>query len=334
MGTKPTVHFYFGGQVISQNAFLARPEIGRYKAHFESVLASRNPPGRHGDLPKWLAIVDDLPNITPSQVFLDQDVVTFGSNDDLSNDQSAQLYRGLHALCPWRKGPYELFGTRIDTEWRSDLKWHRLLPHIADLHGRAVLDVGCGTGYHCWRMLGSGASSVLGVDPSMRFVVQNAAIQKYAQDQRFDFLPLGIEDMPSNMPHFDSVFSMGVLYHRRTPINHLIELRNLMQEGGELILETLIVDHAKGGILKPSDRYAQMRNVWSIMTVEAILELLEQAGFKGARCVDQNVTSLEEQRRTHWMQFHSLKEFLDPQNIGLTIEGYPAPKRGIFITNK
>jgi tRNA (mo5U34)-methyltransferase len=334
MGTKPAVRFYFGSQMISQNAFLTRAEISRYKAHFESALARRNPPGRHGDLPKWLSIVEDLPDVTPSQVFLDRDVVTFGRASDLTAEQFEQLDRGLRALSPWRKGPYELFGAKIDTEWRSDWKWQRLLPHISNLSGRAVLDVGCGTGYHCWRMLGSGATSVLGIDPSMRFVVQDAAIQKYAQDLRFNFLPLGIEDMPSDMPHFDSVFSMGVLYHRRRPISHLIELMNLMQEGGELILETLIVDQADGGVLQPKDRYAQMRNGWSIMTVDAILSLLEQAGFKNARCVDQNVTSLNEQRRTQWMQFHSLKEFLDPNDHRLTIEGYPAPKRGIFIANK
>ena len=127
---------------------------------------------------------------------------------------------------------------------------------------------------------------------------------------------------------------MGVLYHRRNPINHLIELRQLMADSGELVLETLIVDDAENGILTPEGRYAQMRNVWSIMTVDKITRLLEQTGFKDIRCVDQNVTSLDEQRRTPWMQFHSLKEFLDADDISKTIEGHPAPKRGLFIARK
>ena len=188
-----------------------------------------------------------------------------------------------------------------------------------------------GTGYHGWRMLGEGAARVLGIDPSMRFLVQFMAVQKYAKDSRFDFLPIGIEDMPESWPVFDTVFSMGILYHRRNPINHLRELRSLMKTGGELVLETLIVDEAENGILSPSGRYAMMRNVWSIMTVDKILSLLDEVGFEQVRCVDQNVTSLEEQRRTPWMQFHSLAEFLDPHNPSKTIEGYPAPKRGIFI---
>ena len=180
-------------------------------------------------------------------------------------------------------------------------------------------------------MLGEGAEHVMGIDPSARFIVQHQAIQKYMQNSQFDFIPIGIEDMPRGLPHFDTVFSMGVLYHRRKPINHLYELKNLLRSGGELVLETLIVDHADKGILKPEKRYAQMRNVWSIMTVNKILELLDQAGFRNVRCVDQNTTSLDEQRCTPWMQFHSLKDFLDPEDVSKTIEGYPAPKRGLFI---
>jgi len=168
----------------------------------------------------------------------------------------------------------------------------------------------------------------------MRFLVQHQAIQKYANDKRFDFLPIGIEDMPNDLPYFDSIFSMGVLYHRRNPINHLYELKQLLEPGGELILETLIIDEIDGGILTPESRYAQMRNVWSIMTVEKITQLLTEAGFKNIRCSDQNTTSLEEQRQTPWMQFHSLKQFLDPEDINKTIEGYPAPKRGLFIAQK
>ncbi len=58
---------------------------------------------------------------------------------------------------PWRKGPFSLYGVNIDTEWRSDWKWDRVLPHLSPLKGRLVLDVGCGGGYHMWRMLGEGA---------------------------------------------------------------------------------------------------------------------------------------------------------------------------------
>ena len=316
------------------NNFYQRPEFAEFADHFSKHVAERANPQRHGDLPKWQAMVDDLPDATPSLVVLDKATIQVGRPEDLTSEQAETLNDALFALKPWRKGPYQLFNTFIDTEWRSDWKWQRVQPHISPLKGRCVLDVGCGTGYHCWRMLGDGADYVLGIDPSMRFVMQYNAIQKYLRDTRFDFLPIGIEDMPSGLAIFDTVFSMGVLYHRRDPINHIIELKNLLSQGGELVLETLIVDQADGGILRPKERYAQMRNVWSITTVDKTIELMESAGLKNARCVDQNITSLKEQRSTPWMQFHSLKEFLQPDDISKTIEGYPAPKRGLFIANK
>lgn len=312
-------------------SFLKRPEFRSWSVLFEQAIAQRTCPKRHGDLASWLATLADLPDVKPSVIDLQADTIVVGQGSDMSAAQTEQLNQALFALCPWRKGPYRLFDVFIDTEWRSDWKWQRLAPHISDLAGRSVLDVGCGTGYHCWRMLGAGAKYVLGIDPSMRFLMQYEAIQKYAQHSQFDMLPLGIEDMPQNLPHFDSVFSMGVLYHRRNPINHLYELKNLLQPGGELVLETLIIDDVEGGTLTPDSRYAQMRNVWSVMTVVKIIALLEEAGFSKVACVDQNVTSLDEQRRTPWMKFHSLKEFLDPADHSKTIEGYPAPKRGLFI---
>ena len=334
MGSKFTIHLHTRHQMIDFNAFLNRPEFLRWQSHFQAVLETRVDPKRHGDLLKWLEIIARLPVVKTSSIDFSQDTIQIGAPEELDAIEAQKLHDALYDLKPWRKGPFQLFDTFIDTEWRSDWKWQRVTPHISDLAGRKVLDVGCGTGYHGWRMLGDGADYVLGIDPSMRFLVQFMAIQLYAQSSQFDFLPVGIEDMPVDMSLFDSVFSMGVLYHRRNPINHLIELKNLLTENGELILETLIIDQTDDGVLTPKDRYAQMRNVWSIMTVDKILGLLHQAGFKNPRCVDQNITSLNEQRQTEWMPFHSLKEFLDPNDINKTIEGYPAPKRGLFIANK
>ena len=58
-----------------------------------------------------------------------------------------------------------------------------------------------------------------------------------------------------------------------------------------------------------------------------------QAGFSDIEIVDVGVTSLEEQRRTSWMTFHSLKEFLDPDDATRTIEGFPSPRRAILTAN-
>ena len=53
---------------------------------------------------------------------------------------------------------------------------------------------------------------------------------------------------------------MGVLYHRKDPINHLEHLKRWVKPGGQLVLETLVVDGDETTCLVPPDRYARMNN--------------------------------------------------------------------------
>ncbi len=289
---------------------------------------------RYGDLATWIKEgIENLPDITPSDYEL-KNCVRIGSRSDATDTQFTQLEQSLKALMPWRKGPYELFGLHLDTEWRSDHKWDRLLPHISPLKGRRILDVGCGNGYHCWRMLGEQAKQVIGIDPSPRFIVQFFAIQKYLALPQITVLPVGIQDVPENLQYFDTTFSMGVLYHRRSPIDHLRQLRDTLKPGGELVLETLIIDGKLGEILVPEDRYAKMNNVWFIPSVESLNLWLRKSGFTNVRCVDTCPTTLDEQRKTPWVNTQSLDDFLDPNDPSRTVEGHPAPLRGIFIANR
>jgi tRNA (mo5U34)-methyltransferase len=261
------------------------------------------------------------------------DAVEIGQVGDVLDEDRILLEKQLKGLHPWRKGPYDLFGIKINTEWRSDWKWERLRDHIAPLKHRLVLDVGCGNGYHCWRMLGADAKMVVGIDPMILNVLQFQVIRKLYGASPVYVLPIGIEDLPYGLKAFDTVFSMGVLYHRRSPIDHLMELRDCLQPGGELVLETLIIDGRLGEVLVPEGRYAKMRNVWFLPTCDTLMSWMKRCGFKNIRLVDVTITSVEEQRSTEWMHFHSLKDFLDEENPLLTCEGLPAPKRAIFIAN-
>jgi tRNA (mo5U34)-methyltransferase len=146
-------------------------------------------------------------------------------------------------------------------------------------------------------------------------------------------LPIGMEEVPYGLRLFDTVFSMGVLYHRRSPVDHLLELKECLRPGGELVLETLVIDGGPGQVLVPEDRYACMRNVWFLPTCDTLIGWMKRCGFTNIRLVDVTVTSAEEQRTTEWMTFHSLKDFLDPDDPKLTREGLPAPKRAIIIAN-
>jgi tRNA (mo5U34)-methyltransferase len=284
---------------------------------------------RYGDLARWLEALATLPDLQVDHVELTRDRVGASSDQQPTADQLTQLESALRGMHPWRKGPFELFGLHIDTEWRSDWKWERLRQAITPLTGRRVLDVGCGSGYHCWRMLGEGAAEVIGIDPTPLFVVQFWALQKYLQQQNIWVLPVGIEQVPAKLKAFDSVFSMGVLYHRRSPMDHLMELRDCLRPGGELVLETLVIEGGPGATLVPAGRYARMGNVWFLPSTDTLLGWLAKVGFDNPTVVDVTVTSIEEQRSTDWMTFHSLKDFLDPNDPSKSIEGYPAPTRAI-----
>ncbi len=288
---------------------------------------------KHGTLSEWLPIIDSLPNLTTTHRLLTTNAVEIGQASDLLVADRILLEQQLKGLHPWRKGPYDLFGIKIDTEWRSDWKWRRLKDHIAPLKNRLVLDVGCGNGYHCWRMLGANAKIVVGIDPMILNVLQFQVIRKLYGAAPVYVLPLGIEDLPYGLKAFDTVFSMGVLYHRRSPIDHLMELRDCLQSGGELVLETLVIEGKLGEVLVPEGRYAKMRNVWFLPTCDTLMSWMKRCGFKNIRLVDVTTTSTDEQRSTEWMQFHSLKDFLDEETPLLTCEGLPAPRRAIFIAN-
>jgi tRNA (mo5U34)-methyltransferase len=304
-------------------------ELARWAQQLQPQIDAGLSPQRYGDLTRWLQALQDLPDVRADAIHLDRARVGVSSASPLSETSATQLRAALRALHPWRKGPFELFGVHIDTEWRSDWKWERLRAALDPLPGRRVLDVGCGSGYHCWRMLGAGAAEVIGIDPTPLFVVQFWALQKYLQQDGIWVLPLAMEQVPPDLKAFDTVFSMGVLYHRRSPLDHLQELKDCLRPGGQLVLETLVIEGKAGDTLLPEGRYARMGNVWFLPSCDTLLSWLRKLGIVDAQLVDVSVTTTEEQRTTEWMTFHSLGNFLDPNDPSKTIEGYPAPRRAI-----
>ena len=291
----------------------------------------------HGDSRAWLESIAALPRVVSDDVEFGA-IIRIGSDEDCDASTRQALRDRLMLLHPWRKGPFSLFGIQIDTEWRCDWKWARIAPHLSALDDRVVLDVGCGNGYYGWRMGAAGARCVVGVDPTILYTMQHVAIASYLRNVRPQFvnavLPARLEDLPSGSAAFDTVFSMGVLYHRRNPLEHLRALHAHLRHGGELVLETLLVANGSTGVLIPDGRYARMRNVWHIPDSKTLLAWVSDAGFRDARIVDVTPTSTDEQRTTGWMRFDSLAEALDPNEPTQTIEGYPAPVRCALIATK
>jgi len=308
------------------------PEIDRWLRKLAPTINTLTQPQRHGDLQRWVTALKSIPSIHTDIVQLDTPAVTTWSNDQCAS-LTDTIRQSLQALRPWRKGPFNLNGVYIDSEWCSNSKWSRLKPHL-DLRGDNILDVGCGNGYYALRMLGDGAESVIGVDPNLLFCTQFQAVNQFVKQDRACVLPLAIEHLENTNCHFDKVFSMGVLYHRREPVNHLKWLRRFLHEDSALVLETLVIDSHEVSEIIPQNRYANMRNVWSLPSVPLLLKQLKSAGYNRVKCVDLTRTRIDEQRQTEWMTFHSLEHALDPDNHNLTIEGYPSPLRAVVIAQK
>jgi tRNA (mo5U34)-methyltransferase len=289
---------------------------------------------RHGDLPKLLSALDALPRLPESAPGLAGATVEVGKAGGCTASEAKKLESILRSLGPWRKGPFEVFGIRIDAEWRCDMKWKRVAPHVAPLGGRSVLDVGCGNGYYCLRMLGAGARRVLGLEPNPRFLLQFEALRRLMPPLAAHVLPLRLEDLPADVADFDTVFSMGVLYHRRSAAEHLQELHRRLAPRGQLVLETLTLPQGSSDLLILEDRYANMRNVWAIPSRHKLLDWVHRAGFSNPRIVSTAKTTVEEQRSTPWMPLHSLAQALEEGNGELTVEGHPAPRRSVVVAQR
>ncbi len=301
---------------------------------------------RHGNLTWIRAALEQLPQVNAREVLLAAECIRIGAADEVDVTTRGTLEGALRGLMPWRKGPFEVFGLHIDTEWRSDWKWQRVSPHLAPLPGRTVLDVGCGSGYHLLRMRGAGARLAIGIDPSVLFTAQFAALRRLGGITHAHVLPLPLEAVPDvaqggRLPVFDTVFSMGVIYHRRDPLEHLSQLHDCLRPGGQVVLESLVIPQDAGDCLHPADthlnpsgRYAMMRNVWHVPSAATLQAWMQAVGFRDVRIVDECQTTLQEQRRTDWMQFASLADFLDPADASRTVEGFPAPRRAVLVAEK
>jgi tRNA (mo5U34)-methyltransferase len=276
----------------------------------------------------WKDILSRLPIINNRYVNLKSGVEV---SIDLSLSEKLEVRELLLNLMPWRKGPFLINDLLIDSEWKSDLKWGRFLDLQVELAGKSVLDVGSGNGYSGFRMLGEGAKKVLCLEPNLIHVSQFAAINHFVNSKNIKMLPERLESVDINEPSFDVIFSMGLLYHQRQPLDHLQLLNNLLNDNGLIVLETIVLPEEFGEALLPSGRYANMPNVHYVHTQSGLTKLIGQADLEVVHSSKPVLTTLNEQRPTEWMPFSSLDSALKVDNLEFTIEDFPAPTRQFLV---
>lgn len=277
---------------------------------------------------------DQLPHSAHFQV--DQGLIEIGQANELSADQHLELERLARLLIPWKKGPFRLFGLEIDGEWRSDYKWDHLLTHLPSMKGKRVLDIGCNNGYFMFRMLEHNPALVLGIDPVVRTMAQFEFVRRRGHFPQLDYALLGMEHVQAFKSCFDLIFSMGIIYHHPNPIEQLIHIREALVPGGSVVLETLGIAGDSSHALFPEGRYAKMRNIWFIPTLNCLANWARKARFEKVELLYSYPLTTDEQRHTLWCNEggQSLEDFLDPLNRELTIEGHPAPYRMSILATK
>ncbi len=274
--------------------------------------------------------LQELQHLQASTLDLTGDVVRIGRRSDLSKTDHDRVLKLMRTFMPWRKGPFSVFDIDIDAEWQSQRKWDRLLPQIPNLQDKVVADIGCNNGYYMFRMAPFSPKLVLGFEPYVQHYYTFTALNSFAGLDNLFVDLLGIEHLPLFRRCFDVIFCLGILYHRPSPIDALRDLYRALKPGGCLLIESQAISGDQPMALFPEKTYAKVPGTWFVPTASCLHNWLARAGFKEIKCFCLHPMSSEEQRKTDWMVFESYQDFIDKQNPGLTIEGYPAPQRVFF----
>ena len=258
------------------------------------------------------------------------DTVLIGDPNQLSIAERLQVHEHLKSFMPWRKGPFSVFGNTIDSEWRSERKWQRVIPVLPDLKGKIIADIGCNNGYYMFRMAAHEPKLVLGFEPSMQHYYCFKALNSMAGYNNLEIDLQGIEHLNLFTDCFDLVFLMGIIYHRPSPIDTLRDILTGLTPGGSLILESQGIPGDEPYALFPDNTYAKVPGTYFVPTGKCLYNWMKKAGFVNIDFFCSHPMSAEEQRKTEWMTFESYNDFIDPGNPHLTVEGYPAPVR-VFL---
>jgi len=262
--------------------------------------------------------LDDLEDVS-CEIELN-DVVKISADLD-----EEQIHKTAKLLMPWRKGPFKIGDTFINTEWKSNIKYNLLRKHF-DLKDKRVADIGCNNGYYMFRMLEDKPKLLVGFDPSPVYKTQFDFINHFVKSDIVYEL-LGVEHVEFYEEKFDTIFCLGVLYHRSDPVAMMKQLYKGLDKQGEVILDTFYIDGEEEMALCPESSYSKIPNIYFVPTIKALKNWCLRAGFASFEVLETNITDEGEQRKTEWIEGQSLEDFLDPEDKTKTVEGYPAPQR-------
>ncbi len=281
-----------------------------------------------------IRLVKDLFADVNWSVDLQAEAIRIHSELPISLEQHSALEQAVSSMISWRQGPYKLFDYDLNSEWLSNIKWERLKAILPDLTGKTVADVGCSNGYFMFKLLTLNPALVCGFDPFKNCHYQHQLLAHFIRDPRLRYITQGVEDLPQFPEAFDLILMMGVLYHRREPVQSINNLYQALKPDGKVLLETMVLPGEQLEPILIPDRYSKMKNIYHLTTIPGLVRWTQQAGFSKHRLLSISQTSLEEQRVSPLAPYESLAEFLDPKDSDFTVEGLPAPRRILLELTK
>lgn len=89
-------------------------------------------------------------------------------------------------------------------------EWHEFQKMMPDFHGKRVLDLGCGFGWHCLYAVENGAASAVGVDISEKMLTE---ARKKTDSPKINYVQQALEDIDFEADSFDVVLSSLALHY-------------------------------------------------------------------------------------------------------------------------
>ena len=279
----------------------------------------------------FIELFSDLKNMNCD---LHSPYLKIGKASDLKRSQKIDLQYALRFFIPWKKGPFDFFGTKIHSEWNSYLKWERIRHELGTLEGQNIADIGCHNGYFMFKMLPLKPKLIIGFDPVIKLFYNFLFIKNFIESPQIYFEPLGVEQIKHYRSFFDKVLCLGILYHLTDPMAALIHIHRSLKTGGKIIVDSHGIEGEGSYCLFPPKKYAGAGGVWFVPTLECLINWLKRAQFKNISCFFNEPLSTKEQRTTTWAPVASLSSYLKEKNPSVTKEGHPAPKRFYLIGTK
>ncbi|MBN2139844.1 MAG: methyltransferase domain-containing protein [Desulfovibrionaceae bacterium] len=212
-----------------------------------------------------------------------------GSGD--LKDQTSEVYSEL----------WERFDDQTLTDEGSKLLLARLPQGVVESHvrGRAVLDLGCGSGRYSIALARAGAGRVLAVDAQRRSF---ARAEAYCREQGLavDFKEQDVLALDLENACFDFVFCNGVLHHTADMERGLAEMARLIRPGGAGFLYL----YGAGGIFWDTRR--ALRRVFRHIPQERAMRVLEDINMPPNRFIFCDTWYVPRERHTSRRELEAL----------------------------